>query len=157
MKSRARAPTKRKKNAKYSLALIFLSTVFVLVMGICHVQGKSEQKLAARQPSKISGKEIFLKYCASCHGTGGKGDGPAAFALKPPPSDLTTLSKRHEGKYPSGYVSALLKFGRSIVAHGSDDMPVWGSRFKMIDPDHDPTGQEHLDDVVVFIESLQVK
>lgn len=126
-------------------------------MGIGHVQGKSEQKRAARQPSKISGKETFLKYCASCHGTEGKGDGPAAFALKPPPSDLTTLSERHEGKYPSGYVSALLKFGRSIVAHGSDDMPVWGSRFKMIDPDHDPTGQEHVDDVVVFIESLQVK
>ena len=151
-----RIPAKREKGAKYSLAVL-LGTAFVLVLGIVHVDGKSEQKRAARQPNKVSGKETFLKYCASCHGTGGKGDGPAAFALKPPPSDLTALSKRHEGKYPSGFVSAVLVFGRNLLAHGSDDMPVWGSRFKMIDPDHDPTGQEHVDDVVAYIESLQAK
>jgi mono/diheme cytochrome c family protein len=152
-----RTQVRRKKNAKYLLAVILLCTAFMLVLGIGHVQGKSEQKPAARQPRKVSGQETFLKYCASCHGRGGKGDGPAAFALRPPPSDLTTLAKRHEGKYPSGYVSALLKFGRSLVAHGSEDMPVWGARFKTIDPDHDPTGQEHVDDVVVYIESLQAK
>ena len=35
-------------------------------------------------------------------------------------------------------------------------MPVWGSRFKLIDPKADPTGQRHIDDVVAYIESLQV-
>ena len=111
----------------------------------------------ARQANTASGKETFLKYCASCHGEDGKGNGPAAIALKPPPSDLTTLSKRHEGKYPAGYVSALVKFGRNLAAHGSLDMPVWGSRFKELDPVRDPTGQQHVDDVVAYIRSLQAK
>lgn len=90
-------------------------------------------------------------------GEDGKGNGPAAIALKPPPSDLTTLSKRHEGKFPAVYVFALVKFGRSLAAHGSLDMPVWGSRFKELDPVRDPTGQQHVDDVVAYIRSLQAK
>jgi hypothetical protein len=87
----------------------------------------------------------------------GKGNGPAAVALKPPPTDLTTLTKANEGKYPAGFVSAVLKFGRNPAAHGSSEMPVWGSRLKMIDPSQDPTGQHHVDDVVAYIGSLQQK
>jgi mono/diheme cytochrome c family protein len=120
-------------------------------------QGKSAQKSAGRQPNLASGKETFLKYCASCHEEDGKENGPAAMALKPPPSDLTTLLVRHEGKYPEGYISALVKFGRSLAAHGSLDMPVWGSCFKEIDPVRDPTGQQHVDDVAEYIRSLQTK
>jgi hypothetical protein len=70
---------------------------------------------------------------------------------------LTTLAKRHGGKYPAGYVSAVLKFGRSLESHGSEEMPVWGSRFRKLDPVHDPTGQQHVDDLVAFIQSLQTK
>ena len=36
------------------------------------------------------GKAAFAKYCASCHGQGGQGDGPASKALKPPPRNLVT-------------------------------------------------------------------
>jgi mono/diheme cytochrome c family protein len=136
---------------------MLLCTALVTVLGIVHAQGKREQKPAAKQLSTVAGKETFLKYCASCHGGDGKGNGQVAFALKPPPSDLTTLSRRHEDRYPSGYVSALLKFGKSPAAHGSEDMPVWGSRFKTLDPGRDPTGQQHVDDLVAFIGSLQVK
>ncbi len=35
------------------------------------------------------GKALYDKNCASCHGTGGKGDGPAAKAMKTKPTDLT--------------------------------------------------------------------
>jgi hypothetical protein len=77
--------------------------------------------------------------------------------MKTSPPDLTTLSRRHEGKYPAGYVSALLKFGRSLASHGSEDMPVWGPRFKTLDAVRDPTGQHHVDDVVAYIGSLQAK
>jgi mono/diheme cytochrome c family protein len=131
--------------------------MLVTILGALRAQGEPAQKLPVRQANTASGKEMFLKYCASCHGEDGKGNGPAAIALKPPPSDLTTLSKRHEGKYPAGYVSVLVKFGRSLAAHGSLDMPVWGFRFKELDPVRDPTGQQHVDDVVAYLQSLQTK
>lgn len=39
------------------------------------------------------GKALYDKNCASCHGAGGKGDGPAAKAFKTKPSDLSALAK----------------------------------------------------------------
>jgi len=136
---------------------ILLSASLVTVLGVSGPQNKNERKTASKPPSLAAGQETFLKYCASCHGKTAKGDGPAAFVLRTAPSDLTTLSKRHEDKFPAGYVGVVLTFGKSFASHGSEDMPIWGSRFKTIDPVHDPTGQQHIDDVVAYIRSLQVK
>ena len=33
---------------------------------------------------------LYAKNCTMCHGAGGKGDGPAGKALKPPPGDFKT-------------------------------------------------------------------
>jgi mono/diheme cytochrome c family protein len=136
---------------------ILLGTLLVTAFVVSGPQSKNERKPAPKPPSAAAGQETFLKYCASCHGKTGTGDGPAAFVLKTPPPDLTTLSKRHEDKFPAGYVSAVLIFGKSFASHGAVDMPIWGSRFKTLDPVHDPTGQQHIDDVVAYIRSLQVK
>ncbi len=136
---------------------ILLSASLVTVLGVSGPQNKNERKTASKPPSLAAGQETFLKYCASCHGKTAKGDGPAAFVLRTAPPDLTTLSKRHEDKFPAGYVSVVLSFGKSFASHGAVDMPIWGSRFKTLDPVHDPTGQQHIDDVVAYIRSLQVK
>lgn len=148
---------KRKNDPSFALKVILLCTTLAAVLGVSRARENPDQKHPARQPNALSGKETFLKYCASCHGEDAKGKGPASSAMKPPPSDLTTLTKRYDGKFPSGYVGALVKFGRNLAAHGSDDMPVWGSRFKDLDPIKDPTGQQHVDDVMAYIESLQAK
>jgi len=138
--------------------LVLLSVALATATGSARPQGKNEPKpAAAGQISQASGKETFVKYCASCHGVDAKGNGPAAFAMRTPPPDLTTLARRHEGRYPAGYVGALLTFGRSMASHGSEDMPVWGSRFKELDPAHDATGQRRVDDIVAYIGSLQSK
>jgi mono/diheme cytochrome c family protein len=117
-------------------------------------QGKA--KPATDDADISSGRATFLKYCASCHGTTGKGDGPTAFAMKTRPPDLTTVANRHDGKFPAGYIGALLKFGRNLAAHGSEEMPVWGTRFRSLDPVSDPTGQHHIDALLAYIRSLQL-
>ena len=137
--------------------LLIVCVLTVPSLGIGQGQGNRKSKPAPRPANLASGNETFLQYCASCHGKLGKGDGPAALAMKAPPPDLTTLANRHDGKYPAGYVSAVLKFGRGLASHGSEEMPVWGSRFRSLDPARDPTGQQHMDDVVAYIQSLQVK
>jgi mono/diheme cytochrome c family protein len=137
--------------------ILLLAVIVGAVVGIAGAQATKETESAANQSREASGKQTFAKYCASCHGIDATGKGPAAFAMRPPPADLTTLARRHEGKYPAGYIAALLQFGRSLAAHGSENMPVWGSRFGEIDPVHDPTGQRHIDDLVLYIGTLQVK
>jgi mono/diheme cytochrome c family protein len=140
-----------------AVRLILLGAALVTAVDIASPEGQKEPKPAASQAAATSGKQTFVRYCASCHGMDGKGEGPAASAMKTPPPDLTRLARRHQGKYPAGYVGALLKFGSNFASHGSEDMPVWGWRFKEIDAVRDPTGQHHVDDVVAYIGSLQAK
>ena len=40
-------------------------------------------------PSLSLGQSVYQKNCAGCHGVAGRGDGPQAAALSPPPSNLT--------------------------------------------------------------------
>lgn len=41
----------------------------------------------------VAGKTNFDSFCATCHGAGGKGDGPGAAGLDPKPRDLTATTK----------------------------------------------------------------
>ncbi len=43
------------------------------------------------------GKELFVRNCSACHGTEGKGDGPAGAALNPKPRDFTKLENWTNG------------------------------------------------------------
>ena len=50
----------------------------------------------ARTPeSVVQGRRIFEANCVSCHGPGGKGDGPAGKALDPKPTNLQAMAGQH--------------------------------------------------------------
>lgn len=42
------------------------------------------------------GRNIFNAQCFTCHGTDGKGDGPAAVSLNPKPANLTSASVQNQ-------------------------------------------------------------
>ena len=107
--------------------------------------------------SAASGKEMYESYCAVCHGTDGKGNGPAASALKVAPTDLTILNKDNGGKFPSLKVSAAIRGDANVTAHGSKEMPVWGSLFRNISQGHEGEIQQRINNLTKYIESLQAK
>jgi mono/diheme cytochrome c family protein len=73
-----------------------------------------------------SGAQLFGRFCASCHGSLGFGDGPVASSLKVMIPDLTELSKRSGGRFPDERVREMID-GRAVLpAHGTRPMPVWG-------------------------------
>jgi mono/diheme cytochrome c family protein len=82
-----------------------------------------------------SGAEMYRTYCAVCHGLDGKGNGPAAPALKQPVPDLTLLSKRNGGEFPSFRVGNIIQGDSEIAAHGARDMPMWGDLFRSLKRD----------------------
>jgi mono/diheme cytochrome c family protein len=104
-----------------------------------------------------SGPAMYKQYCAACHGPEGAGDGPAAFTLKTPPSDLTTLTARHMGTFPRQYVENILMFGPGVKAHGSSDMPTWGSIFQMIDKNNERAVRQRVKNLTDYIATLQKK
>src|ERR1039457_1068631 len=104
--------------------------LFALAAAVLWAQNEGRpvvQKTPARQTSASSGKEMYRAYCAACHGTDGKGDGPASAALKSLPSDLTVLARRNAGKFPELRVFGAINGDLRVAAHGSKDMPTWGA------------------------------
>lgn len=76
-----------------------------------------------------AGRHWYVTYCASCHGVDGRGDGPAADALEVPPSDLTRIAARSDGRFDAATVARFIDGRERVGAHGPGDMPVWGRRF----------------------------
>jgi mono/diheme cytochrome c family protein len=134
-----------------------VSLACLLVVGcVASAQDKPViKKVPIKQTPAHSGKEMYTEYCAACHGADGKGNGPAVLALKAAPPDLTTLAKRHDGKYPSDFVANLLRSGKEGSAHGSADMPTWGPLFRSLDPTHDIAVQLRIKNLNTHLESLQ--
>ncbi len=100
---------------------------------------------------------MFKSYCAVCHGVDGKGNGPAATAMKTPPTDLTALAKGAGGQYPASHVAAVIRGQAITPSHGSQDMPVWGPLFSSISQGHEAQVQQRITNLVNHIETLQAK
>jgi mono/diheme cytochrome c family protein len=116
------------------------------------------KKVQATPTSPTSGPEMFKQYCAACHGLDAKGHGPAVPALKVPPPDLTVLSKNNKGKFPDPRVYTAIRGDVSLDAHGSKDMPVWGTIFHdMSNGPNDMREAARLRALCLYIESLQQK
>jgi mono/diheme cytochrome c family protein len=101
--------------------------------------------------------------CMSCHGLYGKGDGPKARTLATMPADLTRLSQRNGGIFPTRDVFDMID-GRGVIpAHGNREMPIWGERYRKTgDPGEDPAAVEGrasalIEALVAYIETIQVK
>ena len=75
------------------------------------------------------GGKLFAKYCSSCHGMDGRGNGIVASVLQTRPADLTRIASRREGQFPLAEIAATIDGRVEVRAHGSRDMPVWGERF----------------------------
>ena len=134
---------------------------FAVAFGLAIVAGAQEQqkeiKHATAQPtSPASGQDMFLAYCATCHGKDAKGNGPAASALKVAPADLTGLTKKY-GKYPAMKVTTILAGQANLAAHGNTEMPVWGPIFSRMSQGHESEVQQRIANLNHYIESLQPK
>jgi mono/diheme cytochrome c family protein len=105
---------------------------------------------------RMEGQNLFKSYCASCHGQLGKGDGPAAKSLKPPPSDLTRLAQQNGGTFPSDEVRKIIDGRRRTKPHGTQ-MPEWGDAFTRTTTDTDEHSvARRIEGLVKYIESLQL-
>ena len=77
----------------------------------------------------MSGKQLYERFCASCHGKEGRGDGPVASSFTIEMPDLTLLARRSGGVFPRDRVIRIIDGRHVIGAHGSRTMPIWGEDF----------------------------
>lgn len=73
-------------------------------------------------PDVERGAKIYQEYCVQCHGTEGKGDGPAASGLEPKPAIHANMAFE---KIPLEYLYNVVYYGGKGVGK-SPLMPYWG-------------------------------
>jgi mono/diheme cytochrome c family protein len=141
---------------KLHLAALLFSSLLLLSGAYSHPPQKIDQDQLP--PDFVpSGKIMFTQYCAACHGADAKGHGPARAALRIPAANLTTLAKRHGGRFPFDYVTKVLQFGPGFATHGSSDMPTWGPIFRYIDNYNDAAVRKRIQNLCDYLDSLQEK
>lgn len=111
-------------------------------------------KDAGRDSRVMSGRDLYVAYCASCHGLEGQGDGPAAEAMRMRPTDLTALARNNGGQFPRLRVQRLLGGIEGLPAHGGKRMPVWGPVFLPLSPAEGEAAAK-IGRLVRYLESLQ--
>jgi Cytochrome C oxidase, cbb3-type, subunit III len=113
---------------------------------------------AADQQSIVRGRELYLRYCAACHGNDADGRGPVAEDLKESPSDLRYLGERYGRPLPTPTIARFIDGRQDVAAHGPRDMPVWGRRFYDAWTAHQ-AGEEDLqtqiDEIVIYLNAIQ--
>jgi len=131
--------------------------LFITLLGSLFVQAQETKikKVPITRTSATSGQEMFVTYCAACHGKDGKGDGPAVAALKGKPADLTQLAKKNGGIFPQNHVAATIS-SVSTPAHGSKEMPMWGPLFSSVSSSQGEV-QLRVANLTRYIETLQEK
>lgn len=88
-------------------------------------------------PEPPTGQALYRRYCASCHGESGDGNGSLAASLRRSPSDLRLIAKRHGGRFDEAYVMHIIDGRLAVAEHGTREMPVWGAVFES---EHRPEG-----------------
>jgi mono/diheme cytochrome c family protein len=106
---------------------------------------------AALAADLAKGKETFKMYCETCHGASGKGDGPGAQGLQPPPRDFTKgefkFDANKNGKAgEDADLKLVIKKGPGAFG-GAPFMPAWEGAISDAD----------IDNVIAVIHSLKAK
>ena len=118
-----------------------------------NLAGRPQESLAGGAQSE-EGRRLFTTYCASCHGTAARGDGPVADTLRVRPADLTQLAK--DGPFVADRVHRIIDGrDRYVKAHGSLEMPVWGDAFKRRDGLSEEGVKARIEAIVRYLQSVQ--
>lgn len=130
--------------------IVWLGSTLVLTVPATVSAGPAVDAAAAAK-----GRITYGRYCVSCHGKAGQGDGPLANDLRVPVPDLTTLAARNGGQFPSDRVTRIISIGEPLKGHGTPDMPAWGDAFKKTGGTGAPTAEVAIRNLAQYLASIQ--
>jgi len=137
--------------------ILVIATAAIITVSLGFADQNQKIVIPVDKTSANDGKQMYANYCAPCHGTDGKGTGPAAKALKTRPTDLTLLTRSNSGKFPDTHIVAILHFGVEEPAHGSANMPVWGPILRNMNPSNAQEQQLRISNLTRYLESIQAQ
>ncbi len=106
----------------------FIAGAWLLIgaLGASEAQATVSNPIAPTSDSVAAGQVVYERYCQTCHGVNGHGDGPGAAGLEPPPADLTVHAPHHGDTHMFGFISNGIE-GTAMVGLGENltDDEIW--------------------------------
>ncbi len=99
----------------------FYGKIFAALITLSCVGTPASAAEAAK--NVVAGRQYFMRYCASCHGVDGTGNGPAAKSLAIPPADLRRLGDKYGMPLPAARLADVIDGRHTVRAHGSELLP----------------------------------
>ena len=132
--------------------------MFRLVLAMVAAAG-----IASAQNSEVeNGQDLYLYFCAECHGKDAESVGPIAEMLAIKPPMLTSLAERNGGNFPTESVAMQIDGRISLPSHG--DMPVFGPYLNSVQSVAIklPNGQpmmvtQNIADLIAYLQFVQTK
>lgn len=130
----------------------------LILAGDAFSRQNGSTKSKAKPPAPDEGATLYRRNCAVCHGNDAKGgSAPKSGLFTERPPDLTTLAKRHRGKFPEEYVATVLRSGVKLPGHGPAEMPVWGAIFKASAKADEAQVNQRIAALTAYLKSVQMK
>lgn len=132
---------------------VLLAIVILLVLALF-----ASVSARAQDYSAYSGAQLYSRFCASCHGDKGFGDGVVASSFTVMIPDLTRMAKRQGGVYSDEKVRQIIDGRVPLRPHGSREMPVWGYEFSTQNgakPDSARQTDEMIRKLADYVRSMQ--
>jgi mono/diheme cytochrome c family protein len=134
---------------------ILFSALLGVALMLVGLSAITQPVSAQRSKDRLAlGRQLYYQYCASCHGEDGKGNGPAASALKAAVPNLHQIAKV-DGKFPALRVKNIIAGEVDVPAHGNKAMPVWGQFFR--EKRDRTTATLNIHALTVYLEAIQDK
>lgn len=141
--------------------VFFAALALALMAGIGYANQSASTKVVipVSRTSAANGKQMYVNYCAPCHGVDGRGQGPVASALKKQPANLALLAQNNGGKFPSTHIMSVLEFGAANPSHGTAQMPVWGPTLGRMDSTNTENNVSllRISNLSQYLQTLQTK
>jgi mono/diheme cytochrome c family protein len=146
-----------------TLALLLGALIIAIVAGTTFAQDEVKDVPKSWQATAVAdGADLYMELCASCHGKGGRGDGPSAGELKKMVPDLTRLAAQNDGVFPRDEVEDSIAGASPVLSHGTAEMPIWGMVFENERPDRKmferkALSSQRLYNLTEYLATLQAK
>jgi mono/diheme cytochrome c family protein len=111
--------------------------------------------LALDKEAAAKGAITYQRFCVSCHGRAGKGDGPLSHDLRVAVPKLTDMATRNAGKYPYDRVTRIVTTAEIVRGHGTVEMPAWGDAFRRTEGTGEATIEAAIRDINHYLWTLQ--
>jgi len=140
--------------------VLFFILFLALLLIFAELAGKAGPVLQKYPPVptvSASAQEMYMAYCAQCHGRDAKGGRSAAVTFGAKATNLTTLAKKNNGRFPYGMVKDAIRGDYHSEVYGPGEMPPWGFMFRYVGGGNRLEVEMRINRLTEYLETLQEK